>query len=43
MSRRGQPLTDAHKDLYYTLYEGTAEERRKAIRDGEIRRLRRSM
>ena len=43
MRRRGQLLTELHKDLYYTLYERTAEARRKAIREGEIRRLRRSV
>ena len=37
------PLTDAHKDLFHLLYERTAEGRRKTIRDGEIRRLRRSV
>jgi UDP-N-acetylglucosamine diphosphorylase/glucosamine-1-phosphate N-acetyltransferase len=43
MRRRGRQLTDQHKDLYYALYEQTAAARRKAIREGEIRRLRRSM
>jgi UDP-N-acetylglucosamine diphosphorylase/glucosamine-1-phosphate N-acetyltransferase len=43
MRRRGQQLTEAHKDLYYFLYEHTAGARRKAIRDGEMRRLRRSV
>jgi UDP-N-acetylglucosamine diphosphorylase/glucosamine-1-phosphate N-acetyltransferase len=43
MRRRGRSLTDVHKDLYYTLYERTADVRRKAIREGEIRRLRRSV
>jgi UDP-N-acetylglucosamine diphosphorylase / glucose-1-phosphate thymidylyltransferase / UDP-N-acetylgalactosamine diphosphorylase / glucosamine-1-phosphate N-acetyltransferase / galactosamine-1-phosphate N-acetyltransferase len=43
MRRRGLCLTDQHKDLYYTLYERTADGRRKAIREGEIRRLRRSV
>jgi UDP-N-acetylglucosamine diphosphorylase/glucosamine-1-phosphate N-acetyltransferase len=43
MRRRGQTLTEQHKDLYYGLYERTAEARSKAIRDGEIRRLRRSV
>jgi hypothetical protein len=43
MRRRGQVLTEAHKDLYYTLYDRTADARRKAVRDGEIRRLRRSV
>jgi UDP-N-acetylglucosamine diphosphorylase / glucose-1-phosphate thymidylyltransferase / UDP-N-acetylgalactosamine diphosphorylase / glucosamine-1-phosphate N-acetyltransferase / galactosamine-1-phosphate N-acetyltransferase len=43
MRRRGQQLTELHKDLYYTLYDRTADARRKAIRDGEIRHLRRSV
>jgi UDP-N-acetylglucosamine diphosphorylase / glucose-1-phosphate thymidylyltransferase / UDP-N-acetylgalactosamine diphosphorylase / glucosamine-1-phosphate N-acetyltransferase / galactosamine-1-phosphate N-acetyltransferase len=43
MRRRSQVLTDVHKDLFYTLYESTAEPRRKAIREVEIRRLRRSV
>jgi UDP-N-acetylglucosamine diphosphorylase/glucosamine-1-phosphate N-acetyltransferase len=43
MRRRGQALTEAHKDLFYGLYERSAEARRKAIREGEIRRLRRSV
>ena len=38
MHRRGQSLTDVHENLYYTLYERTAEVRRTAIRDGEIRK-----
>jgi UDP-N-acetylglucosamine diphosphorylase/glucosamine-1-phosphate N-acetyltransferase len=43
MRRRGQELTEQHKDLFYALYERTATARGKAIRDGEIRRLRRSV
>jgi UDP-N-acetylglucosamine diphosphorylase / glucose-1-phosphate thymidylyltransferase / UDP-N-acetylgalactosamine diphosphorylase / glucosamine-1-phosphate N-acetyltransferase / galactosamine-1-phosphate N-acetyltransferase len=43
MRRRGRELTEVHKDLYYALYERTVEGRRKAIREGEIRRLRRSV
>jgi UDP-N-acetylglucosamine diphosphorylase / glucose-1-phosphate thymidylyltransferase / UDP-N-acetylgalactosamine diphosphorylase / glucosamine-1-phosphate N-acetyltransferase / galactosamine-1-phosphate N-acetyltransferase len=43
MRRRGQMLSEQHKDLYYGLYERTAAARSKAIRDGEIRRLRRSV
>jgi hypothetical protein len=43
MRRRGQTLTEQHKDFYHGLYERTAEARSKAIRDGEIRRLRRSV
>ena len=43
MRRRGQMLTEQHKDLYYGLYERTAAARSKAIREGEIRRLRRSV
>jgi UDP-N-acetylglucosamine diphosphorylase/glucosamine-1-phosphate N-acetyltransferase len=43
MRRRGLSLTEVHKDLYYTLYERTAESRARAIRDGEVRRLRRSV
>jgi len=43
LQRRGKKLTDAHKDFYYTLFDGTAERRRKIFRDAEVRRLRRSM
>jgi UDP-N-acetylglucosamine diphosphorylase/glucosamine-1-phosphate N-acetyltransferase len=42
MGRRGQALTEAHAALYRTLYEQTANERRKALREAEQRRLRRS-
>ncbi len=43
MRRRGRLLTEAHKDFFYTLYDRTADARRKAIREGELRRLRRSV
>jgi UDP-N-acetylglucosamine diphosphorylase/glucosamine-1-phosphate N-acetyltransferase len=43
MRRRGETLTEQHKDLYYGLYERSAAARGKAIRDGEMRRLRRSV
>jgi UDP-N-acetylglucosamine diphosphorylase/glucosamine-1-phosphate N-acetyltransferase len=43
MRRRGQQLTDVHREFYYTLYEQTAEQRRKYLREGEFRRLRRSV
>jgi UDP-N-acetylglucosamine diphosphorylase/glucosamine-1-phosphate N-acetyltransferase len=42
MARRVQSLTDAHAALYRSLYEQTAAERRRAVRDAERRRLRRS-
>ncbi len=43
MQRRGKTLTEAHKDFYFTLFEATAAERQKTIRDSEMRRLRRSV
>jgi UDP-N-acetylglucosamine diphosphorylase/glucosamine-1-phosphate N-acetyltransferase len=42
MSRRGQEFTPAHAALYRALFEQTAAERRRAVRDAEARRLRRS-
>lgn len=42
MDRRGRELTDAHTALYLALYAATAAERRRALRDAEQRRLRRS-
>jgi UDP-N-acetylglucosamine diphosphorylase/glucosamine-1-phosphate N-acetyltransferase len=42
MSRRGAALTAAHAVLYRTLFEQTAAERRRALREAEGRRLRRS-
>jgi UDP-N-acetylglucosamine diphosphorylase / glucose-1-phosphate thymidylyltransferase / UDP-N-acetylgalactosamine diphosphorylase / glucosamine-1-phosphate N-acetyltransferase / galactosamine-1-phosphate N-acetyltransferase len=41
MSRRGAALTPAHAALYRTLFEQTAAERRRALREAEQRRLRR--
>ena len=43
MQRRGRSLTDAHRDFYDALFETTAKLRRQILRDGELRRLRRSM
>lgn len=43
MRRRGCELTDAHRDLYFALYDATSDLRRRTIRDHEQRRLRRSM
>ena len=42
MQRRGVTLTDAHRTLYSRLMEETAGERRRALRESEQRRLRRS-
>jgi UDP-N-acetylglucosamine diphosphorylase / glucose-1-phosphate thymidylyltransferase / UDP-N-acetylgalactosamine diphosphorylase / glucosamine-1-phosphate N-acetyltransferase / galactosamine-1-phosphate N-acetyltransferase len=43
MRRRGQELTETHREFYDGLYEATAELRRRAVRDSEARRLRRSV
>jgi hypothetical protein len=43
MQRRGKTLTETHKDFYFTLFEATAAERQKTIRDSEMRQLRRSV
>jgi UDP-N-acetylglucosamine diphosphorylase/glucosamine-1-phosphate N-acetyltransferase len=43
MRRRGCELTDAHTNLYFSLYEQTSELRRRLHRDHEQRRLRRSV
>ncbi len=43
MRRRGQEMTEKHRDFYYSLFDQTAECRRKTIRDAEMRRLRRSV
>jgi UDP-N-acetylglucosamine diphosphorylase/glucosamine-1-phosphate N-acetyltransferase len=40
MQRRGKELTDAHRDLFYDLFEATAENRHKAIHADDRRRLR---
>lgn len=42
MRRRGHALTEAHAALYRTLFEHTAAERRRSLREAEQRRLRRS-
>jgi UDP-N-acetylglucosamine diphosphorylase/glucosamine-1-phosphate N-acetyltransferase len=41
MGRRGAALTSAHAALYRAVFEETAAERRRALREGEQRRLRR--
>jgi UDP-N-acetylglucosamine diphosphorylase / glucose-1-phosphate thymidylyltransferase / UDP-N-acetylgalactosamine diphosphorylase / glucosamine-1-phosphate N-acetyltransferase / galactosamine-1-phosphate N-acetyltransferase len=43
MHRRGSELTDAHTNLYFNLFEATAELRRRVHREHEHRRLRRSV
>jgi UDP-N-acetylglucosamine diphosphorylase/glucosamine-1-phosphate N-acetyltransferase len=43
MRRRGRELTEAYRDRVFTLYEETAGCRRQAIRDSELKRLRRSV
>jgi UDP-N-acetylglucosamine diphosphorylase/glucosamine-1-phosphate N-acetyltransferase len=42
MRRRGVELTAAHTDLYFALYDQTAPLRRRLLREGEQKRLRRS-
>ena len=42
MGRRGREFTEVHAALYRTLFEQTAAERRRALREAEVRRLRRS-
>ena len=42
MRRRGQELTPVHDALYRALYAATAGDRRRALRDADVRRLRRS-
>jgi UDP-N-acetylglucosamine diphosphorylase/glucosamine-1-phosphate N-acetyltransferase len=42
MRRRHVAFTETHAALYRTLFEQTAAERRRAVRDSEVRRLRRS-
>jgi UDP-N-acetylglucosamine diphosphorylase/glucosamine-1-phosphate N-acetyltransferase len=42
MKRRGVVLTPAHRRLYTLLWESGAEERRRALRESEQRRLRKS-
>lgn len=43
MSRRGQAMTEDHYELYDRLYEASAEARRRAVREHEMRWLRRSV
>lgn len=42
MQRRGVTLTDAHRRFYAGLFDDTSEQRRRAIRESEQRRLRKS-
>jgi UDP-N-acetylglucosamine diphosphorylase/glucosamine-1-phosphate N-acetyltransferase len=42
MRRRGKELTGIHAALYRTVFEQTAAERRRTVREAEVRRLRRS-
>jgi UDP-N-acetylglucosamine diphosphorylase/glucosamine-1-phosphate N-acetyltransferase len=42
MTRRGQECTETHAALYRLLFEQTAAERRRAVREAEVRALRRS-
>jgi UDP-N-acetylglucosamine diphosphorylase / glucose-1-phosphate thymidylyltransferase / UDP-N-acetylgalactosamine diphosphorylase / glucosamine-1-phosphate N-acetyltransferase / galactosamine-1-phosphate N-acetyltransferase len=42
MRRRGVVFTETHTTLYRTLFEQTAAERRRAVREAEMRTLRRS-
>ncbi len=41
MGRRGRVLTEVHAELYRTVFEQTAAERRRVVREAEKRRLRR--
>jgi UDP-N-acetylglucosamine diphosphorylase/glucosamine-1-phosphate N-acetyltransferase len=43
MQRRGQALTDAHKDYYHHLFEATMKQRHQVMRESEMRRLRQSV
>jgi UDP-N-acetylglucosamine diphosphorylase / glucose-1-phosphate thymidylyltransferase / UDP-N-acetylgalactosamine diphosphorylase / glucosamine-1-phosphate N-acetyltransferase / galactosamine-1-phosphate N-acetyltransferase len=43
MQRRGQTLTETHKDFYFHLFDAAAAERQKTIRESSMRRLRRSV
>jgi uncharacterized glyoxalase superfamily metalloenzyme YdcJ len=42
MNRRGVALTETHRAFYTHLFNDTADERRRALRESEQRRLRRS-
>jgi bifunctional N-acetylglucosamine-1-phosphate-uridyltransferase/glucosamine-1-phosphate-acetyltransferase GlmU-like protein len=41
MQRRGKCLTEVHRDFYDRLFESTAQLRRRTMREGEMRRMRR--
>jgi UDP-N-acetylglucosamine diphosphorylase/glucosamine-1-phosphate N-acetyltransferase len=41
--RRGQQVTGTHIDFFFNLFDETAGERKKALRDSELRRWRRSV
>ncbi|HZZ81348.1 MAG TPA: hypothetical protein VFE62_22790, partial [Gemmataceae bacterium] len=41
MQRRGKTFTEGHRDFYDRLFESTAQLRRRTMRDGEMRRMRR--
>jgi UDP-N-acetylglucosamine diphosphorylase/glucosamine-1-phosphate N-acetyltransferase len=43
MQRRGRELTSAHTDLFITLYDQTAPQRKQVLREGEYPALRKSM
>jgi UDP-N-acetylglucosamine diphosphorylase/glucosamine-1-phosphate N-acetyltransferase len=43
MRRRGRELTETYRDRVFTVFEETANFRRQTIRDGELKRLRRSV
>ncbi len=43
MQRRGRELTSAHTDLFITLYDQTAPQRKQVMREGEYPALRKSM
>lgn len=43
MQRRGRELTSAHTDLFNTLYDQTAPQRKQVLREGEFLALRKSM
>ncbi len=42
MKRCGQTFTVQHRDFFYWLYEQTAEQRRRTLRESEMKWLQRS-
>jgi UDP-N-acetylglucosamine diphosphorylase/glucosamine-1-phosphate N-acetyltransferase len=42
MRRRGREFTEIHASLYRSVFEQTAAQRRRVVRDAEVRRLRRT-